>query len=148
MNTLMKLRSTSAGLAREMERRAPVSFLQLLFLLADFTVLLVPFGMTDAFGGAHEGWSSYGIPCVATMVTSLFLHGGLRLVSDAADPFGTNIGDEHGTNTIMMQTEHRLFDLLSAKSAPTQQKPLLGMRDFGVGVAWDPGALGLSEDDL
>jgi len=68
VKTLMKLRSSSAQLAKEMARATPISFLQMLYLLVDFTVILTPIAVSHICGADHEGYSMYFMPCVSTVI--------------------------------------------------------------------------------
>jgi hypothetical protein len=110
---LALLRTRASELAIEMERATPVSFLQMLYLMADFTVLLTPLGLMHMTGADHEGYSIYTLPCVCTMLVCCCFHGSLRLIDEASDPFGAHLDQDHGTNRTLQDTEHKLFSMLA-----------------------------------
>jgi len=141
IKNVMQLRNKSAELTKDMDKATPISFLLVLYMLADLTVVLTPIGTLHMVGANHEGYSVYFMPFVATMLASCVFHGSLRLIAESADPFGNDIGENHGTNMAFLETEYRLFSLLSIHHESTVHLP--HVRDdlepiwAGEGLGWD-----------
>lgn len=153
LKALVALRSTAAELSRDVERATPLSFIQLLHLMTDFSVILTPLAVLHKCGVAHEGYSMYFIPFVCTVIASIISHACLRLIMESADPFGADLGQENITNDSLMTTEAKLFALLSVQKQP-KQAPIPRVRDdsepnwASTGLGWNFASVPAQSDEL
>lgn len=141
VKALTSLRSLGAELSKDMDRAAPLSFLQLLYFLSDLTVVLTPITVLHALGAAHEPYSMYVLPLAATLVVTVAFQGSLVLISESVDPFGSHLGEDHGTNVTLLETAGKLLLLLQTRKDEIEDPLPLVVGDVepiwaGQGLGW------------
>lgn len=93
MGSLKGLRGFSSSLNKEVNRRVPISFSQLIQFMIDGTNMLTPPALAFAFKSDHDGLSVYLWPALGSMIIAVFYQGGLRMVQALEDPFGEDSDD-------------------------------------------------------
>lgn len=126
IKALMALRSASVALPRRLQFKSPISFAQLLQIMADVTAFLSPLALAGSFHPEHDATSIYLWPCLGSVLVSCVFHGALGIVWATQDPFdpGVGWGDPDVT---LMETDMHIFELLAGQGSTVPDMPNVGM---------------------
>lgn len=116
MSAIRGVRSSSSTLRKEVARRVPISFAQLIQLVIDGANLLTPPALAYAFRSNNDSMSVYTWPAMGSMIIAFFYQGGVRIVEALEEPFGSDV-DDLNPDWCLATSDLKIFNFLTAGGA-------------------------------